>query len=353
MIPISEIPNLDDGDCVPIIEGTLKQVNPVETKESKDKVDAAGNPKKYRTQWFIVESLSGSILVSTFNEAMFVPETDAGKEIKLCAQKVNGVYKGLEKTSYVKADGKTSTSVQAGNGCIRTIKQPKSTNPMPETKPEPPKECPLPDITNHLRTRQAYQDALPPAQDSYQKLAKLHAYAFLCISEAYRVTHMVSSPEAMSAAATGILIQHHYEAPKKIAPSTKAPALDHAKDGDVETPPTKPAPVPLKEPEPKKQALTTEQLATKVIGGIKITTEMLEGVNLEAVFDMCYADASAEHGTDALNQAFDEIKAKVKQESKLYPSILMRWDDFTKKAAGFKAASKPMDFCMDESGIPF
>jgi hypothetical protein len=347
MIPISEIPNLDDGDCVPIIEGTLKQVNPVETKESKDKVDAAGNPKKYRTQWFIVESLSGSILVSTFNEAMFVPETDAGKEIKLCAQKVNGVYKGLEKTSYVKADGKTSTSVQAGNGCIRTIKQPKSeTTPIMPDKPKP-ETSPARGETPPERTSPCANPQ--PATDTYQRMARLHAYAFTCLNEAHELAGWKSSPEAMSAAATGILIQHHYEAPKKIAPSTKAPALDHAKDGDVEKAPAKPAAVPLKEPTGKREPLTTEQLATKVIGGIKVTAEMLEGVNLEAVFDMCYTDATHEHGADALNQAFDEIKAKVKTEAKLYPSILMRWDDFTKKAAGFKAAKE----VMMEDDIPF
>lgn len=354
MIPISEIPNLDDGTCVPIIEGTLKQINPVETKESRDKVDAAGNPKKYRTQWFIVESLSGSILVSTFNEAMFIPESELGKEIKLCAQKVNGSYKGLEKHSYVKEDGKTSTSVQAGNGCIRTIKQPKSTNPMPETKPP---SLIHPDPTPHegtgilaSPTRSGLCANPPPATDSYQRMTRLHSYAFRCMVEAYELQGVTSSPEAMSAAATSILIQHDYAPPKKIAPTTKAAPVDHAKDGDVEKAPKKPETVPVKEPEARKrEPLTTEQLATKVIGGIKIVPEMLEGVNLEAVFDMCYADASSEHGTDALNQAFDEIKAKVKTEAKLYPSILMRWDDFTKKAAGFKAAKEVM---MDDDTIP-
>lgn len=347
MIPISEIPNLDDGDCVPIIEGTLKQIAPVETKESKDKVDAAGNPKKYRTQWFIVESLSGSILVSTFNEAMFIPESELGKEVKLCAQKVNGSYKGLEKTSYVKSDGKTSTSVQAGNGCIRTIKQPKPATPPIEPKQPDPVQM----TTQHVSPPEAKP---PPATDSYQRMARLHAHAFWCLAEAYDFAGIKSSPEAMSAAATGILIQHHYEAPKKIAPTTKTPAVDHAKDGDVEKAPKKPEAVPLKEPEARKrEPLTTEQLATKVVGGIKIVPEMLDGVNLEAVFDMCYADASAEHGTDALNQAFDEIKSKVKTEAKLYPSILMRWDDFVKKAAGFKAASKLPEFGMDDSDVPF
>lgn len=344
MIPISEIPNLDDGDCVPIIEGTLKQINPVETKESKDKVDAAGNPKKYRTQWFIIESLSGSILISTFNEAMFVPESELGKEIKLCAQKMNGVYKGLEKTSYTKADGKTSVSVQAGNGCIRTIKQPKSTNPMPDKPtPELPKQEPVPCRTAPCANPE-------PAADTYQRMARLHSYAFRCVTEAYELQGITSTPEAMSAAATGILIQHHYEAPKKIAPSTKAKDVDHPKDAPVEKAPTKPEGVPVKEP--KKQVLTTEQLATKVSDGIKIDSEMLEGVNLEAVFDMCYKDAMNEVPVEFLNAAFDEIKSRVKSEAKLYPSLLMRWDDYTKKAASFKDAGKVEFGMADDSEIP-
>ena len=310
---IQEICALEDKTPVPMLEGTVHKVFPKKTLPSKNP-----NAKKptYNKQSFVLATPSGNILVSTFEERLFLSESETGKKKKLMAQKGDNGYIGMVKASYTK-DGTVTHLVDIGQGCIISdVVEPQRVQPPP-----PPK---------------------PPEDGMRLALRRMGSTWRLCYDVAAEICPADFGIANTKDVATTLFIEASRAGLKLPAAKPQPPITD-------------PAPAP----EPPSQAssvpkLTIEQLATRVIGDLPVTKEMLAGIDVALAFDMVVKDTGYEIPMEYLDRAHDACKAEKKDawkdqftERKFYGNLLLNWPAFRARAQALIPAT-PTIIDLDE-----